>query len=249
MILRHLSFITALAAMHAATFAGACGAAGCGADYGGSCNACCQECQTCCPAQTCDTCQQCGPGVAGCSICGGQGASNCCCAVSIDVDSLKDDAQSKKLYAASRARLIFKLPDDKYFVYLSGRQMSTPGKLRTFTVPVGDQERKFNYEVKVDKVYQGQKYHKKEVLKSLKAGAIIAIEVTFELPNEENGIPPNIVFTPTVKAEGGSPDDESELCCRDLSDEENNNGDGSAAEENDSGESVDDETEGAGAEL
>ena len=208
MILRHLSFFTALAAMHAATFAGQCG--GCGADYGGSSDACCQQCQTCCPTQTCNTCQQCGPGVAGCSICGGQGTSNCCCAVSIDVDSLKDDAQSKKLYEASRARLIFKLPDDKYFVYLSGRQMSTPGKLRSFTVPVGDQKRQFNYEVKVDMVYQGQKYHKKEILKTVKAGSIIAIEVGFVNPNEEEGLPADITFDTKTRIEGGPPEDDEQ---------------------------------------
>ena len=160
----------------------------------------CQPDSSCSSCQECDTCES---ETAECSVCGDNDASGCCFAPSIDVDSLKDDAQSKKLYDAQQARLIFKLPNDKYFVYLSGRQMSTPGKLRSFTIPVGDQERVFHYDVKVDMVYKGQKYHKQQTIKTLRAGAIIALTVAFAEPNEEEGLPPDISFDLVARASGG----------------------------------------------
>jgi hypothetical protein len=211
MTLRHLFLAMAFVGIPSLTLSGECGASGCSADS--SCSECCQECQTCTPSQTYDSCQQCQTcesSVSGCLICGGQGASSCC-AVSIDVDSLKDDAQSKKLYDAQQARLIFKFPDDKYFVYLSDRQMNTPGKIRNFTIPVGDQEKKFNYEVKVDRLHHGQMYHKKQTLKTLRAGSIIAITVGFLPPNEEEGLPADITFELEPRALGGDPEgDEAE---------------------------------------
>ena len=195
MILKYLSTVMAFAfaLFPAVTIGSECEAPECQPDS--SCSTCCQEC---------DTCES---EAAECSVCGGHEASDCCFATSIDVDSLKDDAQSKKLYDAQQARLIFKLPNDKYFVYLSGRQMSTPGKLRSFTIPVGNQERVFHYDVKVDMVHKGQKYHKKQTIKTLRAGSIIALTVAFAEPNEEEGLPADITFDLVTRASGGSPED------------------------------------------
>ena len=122
------------------------------------------------------------------------------------MDSLKPDAQSKKLYEASQARLIFVLPDDRPFVYLAGARMYTPGKRRVYTVPVANQIDGFDYDIKVDTVHDGQLYHKKQQLRELRAGSITQVTVQFVPPVAEEGLPADITFEMQPIAVGGSAD-------------------------------------------
>ncbi len=150
---------------------------------------CCQRCQTCDPCQTCE------PGAI---------TETCCSGVhSIDVDSLKPKAQSKKLYGASQARLIFVLPDDRPFVYLAGMRMLTLGKRREYTVPVGNQSESYEYDIKVDTVHDGQLYHKLQQLENVRAGSIIQVTVGFVPPVAEEGLPADITFEVQTIAAGG----------------------------------------------
>lgn len=140
----------------------------------------CQGRTLCTPAQ-CSSCQTCG-------VLNG----DCCFPnEAIDIDSLTDEAQSKRLYEALQARLIFEVPEDVELI-LSGQKMTTCGKERVFLVSVNDQKLTYRYDIRVDAVRGGQLYFKKQQLKILKAGAIL--KVTVEAPKVADGEIPVIAM-------------------------------------------------------
>ena len=153
----------------------------------------------------CEPCNECG-GSNSCDTCIPGEIKEVCCsnAFGVDVDSLKPAAVSNRLYEASQAKLVFVLPDDRPFVYLSGTRMATPGKRREYLVPVGNQNESYEYGIKVDTVFDGQLYHKQHSLKDLRAGSIVQITVAFIPPNAEAGLPADMTFEPLEIAPGGS---------------------------------------------
>ena len=91
----------------------------------------------------------------------------------IDVDSLTPEAQSKKLYEASQARLEFVLPDDAH-IHLKGVLMSSLGEERSFLVPVESQKNDYKYEIQINVVRGGKLYFKKKE-EIIRAGMILNI--------------------------------------------------------------------------
>ncbi len=190
MIFKCLSAIAAIAMATAtpSALAADCSPSGCGDT---SCAPCAGGPSSC---QSCNT---------GCQVCGGQ--SFCCDGLvgeGIDVDSLTPEAQSKQLYEALQARLIFELPEDAD-VYLADQKMTTPGAKRTFVVPVNDPTKVYQYRFKVDVVRGGQKYFKNVTLNTLRAGAILKIAV--EAPPVVEGEPATIDIAWESVAPGGGP--------------------------------------------
>ena len=193
MNVRHLLFAAVGALLPAVTHAGTCDC---------SVPALQEDCSDCAPVAECGSC----PDYANaCDNCiPGETKTACCHGVSVDVDSLKPEAVSKRLREASQAKLVFVLPDDKPFVYLSGTRMATPGKRREYLIPVGNTTESYDYNIKVDTVFDGQLYHKQHTLDNMRAGAIMQITVAFIPPNADAGLPADITFEPVVIAAGGS---------------------------------------------
>lgn len=182
---RHKSILTTMAVVALSSSAIECSAGdrASGKQAGGQSS--CQSCQT------------------GCDVCG-TGAL-CCDPMAleaIDVDSLTPAAQSKQLFQALQARLIFTVPEDAD-IYLSGQKMSTLGVARTFTVSVNDPTLTYRYDIRVEVVRNGKKYFKQETLKILKAGTILAIEVA--APPVPEGLPAQIAFAIGIVQPGGPP--------------------------------------------
>lgn len=179
---RHMSLLTTIAmiALSSCAVAGSARDKDRGRDSHGSSS--CQSCQT------------------GCDACG-----LCCDPMAleaIDVDSLTPEAQSKQLFEALQARLVFALPEDAD-VYLSGQKMSTLGVARTFTVGVNDPKLIYRYDIRVEVVRNGKKYFKQETLKILRAGTILEIEVI--APPVPEGLPAQIAFAIGIIQPGGPP--------------------------------------------
>lgn len=137
-----------------------------------------------CTSQTCDCCLGAG---------GGAG---------IDVDSLTIPAQSKRLYEGYQARIKFELPED-VSIDLYDQPMTTPGKKRSFVVPVYKQDKKYDYHFTVSVVRDGKKYFKKHKVKDFQAGMILAVKVAApeEVPDGE--LPIKVEAKPL--APGGKP--------------------------------------------
>jgi hypothetical protein len=197
MNVRHLLLFAAVGALlPAVTYAGTCDC---------SAPAVCESCSDCAPVAECGSCYACESCCNACDTCiPGEMKTVCCHGVSVDVDSLKPEAVSKRLREASQAKLVFVLPDDKPFVYLSGTRMATLGKRREYLVPVGNTTESYDYDIKVDTVFDGQLYHKQHTLDNVRAGAIMKITVAFIPPNADAGLPADITFDPVVIAAGGS---------------------------------------------
>lgn len=142
------------------------------------------NCQQGCTTQVCDCCIGAGGGVG------------------IDVDSLTDKAQSKKLYEAYQARIKFELPEDAS-IELYDQPMTTPGKKRAFVVPVYKQDKMYDYHFTVSVVRDGKKYFKKHKVENFQAGMILAVKVAApeEVPDGE--LPIKIEAKPVMK--GGKP--------------------------------------------
>lgn len=160
--------------------------------YGGGLR--CQGRSSCAPVQ-CSSCQS------TCQTCGVQNGDCCFPNAPIDIDSLTDKAQSKQLYEAMQARLIFEVPEDVELT-LSGQKMTTGGKERIFLVAVNNQESTYRYDIRVDAVRGGQTYYKKQQLKILKAGAIL--KVTVAAPKVADGEIPEIAMAVEPIMPGGS---------------------------------------------
>jgi uncharacterized protein (TIGR03000 family) len=138
-----------------------------------------------------------------CGICGTNVGWDCSHEEGIDVESLTPEAQSKKLYEASMARIIVVLPEDAG-VSLLDQKMTTLGVKRTFVVSVNDQSKDYKYEVKVDVVRNGKKYFRKLKIEDLRAGMILVVVVA--APPIPEGEPAVIEFGKEVLAVGGNPD-------------------------------------------
>lgn len=166
-------------------------------------------CSTCGPtlhAQTPCGSSQCGAAQCGTCQTGGLSNGDCCFPnAAIDIDSLTDEAQSKRLYEQLQARLIFEVPDDVELI-LSGQKMTTWGKERSFLVSVNDQKLTYRYDIRVDAVRGGQLYFKKQQLKILKAGAIL--KVTVVAPKVADGEIPEISMTVEPIMAGGPSEEE-----------------------------------------
>ena len=173
-----------------------------------SCSACGElpSCSIC--TSGCDGCNGfsgCEAGLPACGVCGTAQCWDCSGEEGIDVDSLTPAAQSKKLYLASLARIIFVLPDDAG-VSLLEQKMSTLGVKRSFVVPVESQDKDYKYEIKVDVVRGGKKYFKKIKIADLRAGMILVVVV--EAPPVPDGEPGQIIIKPALEAPGGKPPEE-----------------------------------------
>jgi hypothetical protein len=142
-----------------------------------------------------------------CGVCGQNQCWDCSGEEGIDVDSLTDAAQSKKLYEASMARIVFKVPEDAG-VFLLDQRMSTLGEERSFLVSVNDQSKVYKYEVKVDVVRGGKKYFKKLKIADLRAGMIL--DVAVEAPPVADGEPGQIKIEPKARVKGGKPAEEKD---------------------------------------
>lgn len=142
-----------------------------------------------------------------CNVCGQNPCWDCSGEEGIDVESLTPKAQSKKLYEASLARIIFVLPEDAG-VSLMDQKMGTPGAKRSFVVPVNDQSKEYKYEIKVDVVRNGKKYFRKLKIEDLRAGMILAVAV--EAPDVPEGEPAQIMMTPEVVEKGGKPKEDDD---------------------------------------
>ncbi len=142
--------------------------------------------------------KECGPchSYPACCDAGGEG---------IDMESLTPAAQSKKLYEAYQARILFELPED-VTVHLMDVAMSTPGEKRSFVVPVYDQKKTYEYEVRVDAVRNGKKYFRKVKIKEFRAGMIVKVAV--EAPPVPEGEPVVLNAAAEVVAPGGLPEDD-----------------------------------------
>jgi hypothetical protein len=161
------------------------------------------------PVSVCNGCQPQGcPGVMPeCSICNGQAMCwDCSWEEGIDVDSLTDEAQSKRLYLASQASIRIDLPE-KSSVYLLDQRMSTPGPRRTFVIPIPDQTKDYRYEVRVDLVANGKKYFKRHKIESIRAGMILWLKVE---ATAAEGEAPKITVEEVALEEGGKPPEDSE---------------------------------------
>lgn len=157
----------------------------------------CQGQSSCAPVQ-CSSCQS------TCQTCGVQSGDCCFPNAPIDIDSLTDKAQSKRLFEGFQARLIFEVPEDVELT-LSGQKMTTGGKERTFLVSVNDQKSTYRYDIRVDAVRGGQTYYKKQQLKILKAGAIL--KVTVVAPKVADGEIPEIAMAIEPIMPGGPQDE------------------------------------------
>lgn len=153
-----------------------------------SCSFCTTDCNTCPMPE--------------CGICGQNPCWDCSDEPGIDVDSLTPEAQSKKLYEASMARIIISIPEDAG-VSLLDQRMSTLGEKRSFTVSVSDQSKDYKYEVKVDVVRGGKKYFKKLKIVDLRAGMILNVAV--EAPPVPDGEIAQIKITAEALEKGGKP--------------------------------------------
>jgi hypothetical protein len=142
-----------------------------------------------------------------CGVCGSNPCWDCSLDEGIDVESLTPEAQSKKLYEASMARIMFLLPEDAG-VSLLDQKMGTPGPKRSFVVSVNDQSKDYKYEIKVDVVRNGKKYFRKLKIQDLRAGMILFVGV--EAPPVPEGEPAQITLAPEVVAAGGKPKDVEE---------------------------------------
>lgn len=151
-------------------------------------------------------------------VCGANKGCPCdsypaCCDVSgmggegIDIESLTPAAQSKKLFGQYQARIKFELPEDAG-VYLLDQPMMTPGEKRSFVIPVYDQKKKYEYEIKVDVVRNGKKYFKRVKIKDFRAGMILNVKV--ESPKVPEGEPIVLVVTPAVEMPGGPAKDDED---------------------------------------
>lgn len=149
--------------------------------------------------------KQCTSGQSSCQACSGQSGDCCYPGEAIDIDSLTDKAQSKQLFEAMQARLIFEVPED-IDVVLSGQKMTTGGKERIFLVSVNNQKSTYRYNIQVDAVRGGKMYYKKQQIKSLKAGAIL--KVTVAAPKVADGEIPEIAIAIEPIMPGGPPTDE-----------------------------------------
>ncbi|MEP3479199.1 MAG: hypothetical protein ABJZ55_08135 [Fuerstiella sp.] len=168
-------------------------------------------CSTCGPTMHAQTaCGTAACGTAACSTCQTCGPSNGDCCFpneAIDIDSLTDKAQSKRLYEQRQARLIFEVPEDVELI-LAGQKMTTWGKERSFLVAVNDQKLTYRYDIRVDAVRGGQLYYKKQQVKILKAGAILKVKV--EAPKVADGEIPEISMTvEPIMAGGPSAEDKA----------------------------------------
>ena len=121
------------------------------------------------------------------------------------MESLTPVAQSRKLYEAFQARILFELPED-VTVHLMDVPMSTPGEKRSFVVPVYDQKKTYEYEVRVDAVRNGKKYFRKVKIKEFRAGMIVKVAV--EAPPVPEGEPVVLNAAAEVVAPGGMPEEE-----------------------------------------
>lgn len=137
-----------------------------------------------------------------CGVCGTACCWDCSGEEGIDVDSLTPEAQSKKLYEASLARIKFEVPEDAG-VFLMDQRMSALGEKRSFVVPVEKQDTLYKYEVKVDVVRGGKKYFKKHKFNDLQAGMILVVKV--EAPPVPDGEPAQIALEPKPEHPGGKP--------------------------------------------
>jgi len=153
-------------------------------------SACSSGCQTCAPPA--------------CNVCGTAPCWDCSNEEGIDLESLTPEAQSKKLYEASLARIKFVGPEDAG-VSLQGQKMTTLGAKRSFVVSVDDQSKVYKYEIKIDVVRNGKKYFKKHKIEKLRAGMILVLNV--EAPDVAEDMPAVIVIAPVPEAEGGEPKD------------------------------------------
>ena len=165
----------------------------------------------------------------GCSVCNGRPGRCCYPDAPIDIDSLTPEAESGRLYEQLQAKLVFKVPEDAD-VYLSGQRMITGGAEREFLVAVNDQKKTYSYEVRVDVVRGGQAYFKKHMLKALRAGAIIEINV--ESPPVEEGELPEINLEAAPVVPGGPSADSKSDDAEDSGDE------GGAGDEDASGDAA-----------
>jgi uncharacterized protein (TIGR03000 family) len=169
-----------------------CGNSGVGCSQCGelpACNFCASGCPTCAP-------------LAG-GICGTNQCWDCSHEEGIDVESLTPEAQSKKLYEASMARIVVILPEDAG-VSLLDQKMTTLGVKRSFVVAVNDRSKDYKYEVKVDVVRNGKKYFRKLKIEDLRAGMILVVIVA--APPIPEGEPAVIEFGKELLAVGGNPD-------------------------------------------
>ena len=137
-----------------------------------------------------------------CGVCGQNQCWDCSDEPGIDVDSLTTKAQSKKLYEASKARIVITVPEDAG-VFLLDQRMSTLGAKRAFTVSVNDQSKVYKYEIKVDVVRGGKKYFKKLKIVDLRAGMILNVAV--EAPPVPDGEPAQITIAAEALEKGGKP--------------------------------------------
>ncbi len=142
-----------------------------------------------------------------CGVCGQNQCWDCSDEEGIDVESLTPEAQSKKLYEASMARIVMMVPEAAG-VSLLDRKMSTLGTKRSFLVSVNDQSKEYKYEVKVDLVMNGKKYFKKLKIQDLRAGMILNIAV--EAPEVPEGEQVQIVIDAIPVEKGGKPVEKKE---------------------------------------
>lgn len=164
------------------------------------CSACGEFPASCICSSDCNPCP-----LPECGVCGQNQCWDCSGEEGIDVDSLTPEAQSKKLYEASMARIVVMVPEDAG-VFLLDQRMSTLGTKRSFLVSVNDQSKDYKYEVKVDVVRSGKKYFKKLKIADLRAGMILNVAV--EAPPVPEGEPAQIAMAPEVVANGGQPKEE-----------------------------------------
>lgn len=175
------------------------------------CSACGELPTSCNCTSDCNSCP-----LPECGVCGQNQCWDCSGEEGIDVDSLTPEAQSKKLYEASMARIVVMVPEDAG-VFLLDQRMSTLGTKRSFLVSVNDQSKDYKYEVKVDVVRNGKKYFKKLKIADLRAGMILNVAV--EAPPVPEGEPAQIAIDAVPIAKGGKPKEEESDDAKDSADE------------------------------
>ena len=155
-----------------------------------------------CNSSGCNSCELPECELPECGVCGQNQCWDCSGEEGIDIDSLTAAAQSKKLYEASLARIVFVLPEDAG-VSLLDQKMTTLGPKRSFVVAVPDQAKDYKYEMKVDVVRNGKKYFKRLKINDLRAGMILTVAV--EAPPVPEGEPAQIALALKIDAPGGKP--------------------------------------------
>lgn len=150
---------------------------------------------------SCGQCSECP--LPECGICGTGRCWDCSDEEGTDVESLTVAAQSKKLYEHHLARIKVQLPESSA-VWLHNQRMTTAGEKRTFVVPISNQDKSYQYEVKIDFVSDGKKYFKKFTIEELRAGMIIKLVVKASPATESEDV--KIEIKDDVEAVGGVAD-------------------------------------------